>query len=1440
VPFHRRRNLHSSHRHASGAALVLVLTALALISFLALAILSVARFETRASRTASELTELRTLAALPEKVVINQLRMGTSNLGISESYATQPGALRRFGTGSTDSKTGLAALGTIFKLYSAPSMIARDRGGHLAEEGQTLQQWASRYSSQKSSMVVDLNEPVRVAPRLRRTGRTEAPQDYWPILNPNALGLVDGFYLETAQGQRTSDVQATGRAGDIRRLPMPAYWIYILRDGSQVPGIPVEGGVRVAGASRENPIIGRIAFWTDDDSCKLNVNTASEPAPWMPPVGNTPMDRGYAQSMPARHEHHRVPGHPAYTSLNPVFRHFKPNAESVSTTADPTTTPLKHEPLNPLSNSQRWADYIKDSLALLPRSVRTDVASAGSQGGTQPTRQQAQLKQQRLLASIDELLFDPKRERNGNLMQEHLEKVHFFLTTHNSAPETNLFNQPKISLWPLQISPTERNALDKKYALAATLDATGAGSAIYAFQRMPGGPFDGSSLATPDIDMSLPRNQLLFSYLEVSCLRDVPGFGGTMEKKYGEQSSRQLVTAMLDYLRWGVNPASPQGASSGLSPSYRHQIPHGSYPGAGSAVPMRVPHPLGEKEPPGVPGSVSGDYFKGFGRHPVITEAALVYSVTEAQPGPNNRPIDDGDSFADIPRALRAFLVLEHLNVAPGVPGLSSSLRYNCSWSVGGAAEIRAGSLSYPLVLSFPRTGDPIPGSSRTVPSIQQRLFFSPSNPMLGTSAWGGQHGAYVGLASQFLLSNYRLGWQIGPKRLLETFNPDDPIDDDLFFGVASAEIQLDPTQLTRSTPEEWRNATLVLPEITVTLTAYQGILGSELGSQDVPVQSTSLRFPATTTRVPRLWIADPQINPTINPNRRPLATRFNQLRHPNAGALGEGPGWMPIIRPGDIVRSIELTGGLNGDARIAAARTQIPPQSAAGAPLGVPWYEPAPSLVGGQGAPYFDPTVEQAHSLRDDAWMMQGQLPVMNTPANTAPSLPPPVLTYTIAGSLLPGVTPAPSSAHSLAQSQPGAFNADPLPGGVGPTNRLGDFDTGPGLIQDGPYIATLPLSNAATEQASLGWFTRGGLASKDEDGVSFAPQAQISSAISFGSFPSGVYGYGTGNGSGSGQANPAPRPWQTLLFCPNPLSRVKNGTTPMDQPEWSITDPTKRDHFGFSFPRDHLWLENFWMPTVEPNVRDHMLATEGKVNLNHQIIPFTWIHRSTALHGALAGVRITAIPTQATDINGPAYKEPVQGLDQDLRYAVDAEATIKGLNQRFNKEKVPGSDIYRSPSEICDVFLVPKKLEDHNNYGGAPAPPADSSSASTEPTAYNNTLEWWHGNTRDNQDAFEATGDNLREQPYAQLYPRLCTRSNIFTVHYRVQVIRAGSSNAGEFQEFSGEVLAEQRGSATIERYLPPAPSQPYPDYMQTGDQSALDDHYAYRVVSRHTFAP
>lgn len=273
--------------------------------------------------------------------------------------------------------------------------------------------------------------------------------------------------------------------------------------------------------------------------------------------------------------------------------------------------------------------------------------------------------------------------------------------------------------------------------------------------------------------------------------------------------------------------------------------------------------------------------------------------------------------------------------------------------------------------------------------------------------------------------------------------------------------------------------------------------------------------------------------------------------------------------------------------------------------------------------------------------------------------------------------------------------------------------------------------------------------------------------------------------------------------------------------------------------------------MPVIEPAGLADSVSTEGKVNMNYQILPYKWIKRATAMHGALQGVRMTAIPSAAVKVGATDhYKDPANASNLEFRYAVNAPATLEGFEElRFDED-----EIFRSPSEITEMWLVPKRLVSdgavHNYNSGSGINPAAPPGDNRLPSEYQNTKigdyrgmqTWWENDPTVADDAFEATGDNLREAPYAQLYPRLATRSNVFTIHYRVQVLRKSRSvKPSEWKEGADTVVAEQRGSTTIERFLDLNSPTNFPDFASNPvNGPAVDDFYQVRVVNRRIFAP
>jgi uncharacterized protein (TIGR02600 family) len=344
-----------------------------------------------------------------------------------------------------------------------------------------------------------------------------------------------------------------------------------------------------------------------------------------------------------------------------------------------------------------------------------------------------------------------------------------------------------------------------------------------------------------------------------------------------------------------------------------------------------------------------------------------------------------------------------------------------------------------------------------------------------------------------------------------------------------------------------------------------------------------------------------------------------------------------------------------------------------------------------------------------------------------------------------------------TMAMAAPGAANA----------GTVGDWDTGLGAEPDGA-LANLPDAGTTLDPATAYESLSGGQVGA---ATRYSPNALIPSPVVFGSLPAGI-----------NPATPASSVgWRTLLFCPYPAS---------DQA-----------HPGLASPPDYLMLDRFWMPVVEPYGISTRFATSGKINLNDQIAPFTYLHRNTALHALLHNLRIPAI----SPIYASSYKSmpPPGGLATPgaVWRTLDENATIAQIESRF-----ASGDAYLTEGEICSVPLVPQNLN-----GVTPE------------------LFW-----TSRSGAGYLTGDNLRELPYAQIYSRLTTRSNSYTVHILAQVLQKlnDRTSPAVWREGIDHVVGDWRGSYEIERYLDPNATAP-----AAGQPLGP---YKFRIVSERRFSP
>jgi len=589
---HSPVSIRPSHR---GVALVVVLSLIVLLTALVLAFMSSARNDLVISSHHEAGQQAQNLGETASDIVISQIReatlSGISGAGVgSHAWASQPGAIRVW------DDTG--ALVQLYKLYSA-TQLKETSLTFLATEIPT--DWRSRPDE-----YVDLNEPVAV---------NDGTSSVWqfPILNPAALGVVDGF----------SSAQSDDPGIDWNtQTSMPVHWLYVGRGGALSNSLQPDS-------------IGRIAFWTDDETCKVNINTASagtskSTITRSPPgsnvagsaasLGYSYWDRPYTQfvqdwnmsrSAPSQGEYQRYPGHPAGVNLLTVF-----SGSALTALSDSAQKTILQDVFDILP-AYRWGG---SENSRYPWTLARPISVSGTN--------------ERLYASVDELQFQASVSgvlRDTNSLPDgtgsdasRLDSLRFFLTAHSRAPDLNLFGQPRVTIWPLHDTDDilHRTTQDKLIAFCSTY-GSGAGKKEFFFARK-------NALSQTEDWTGIGRNRSLFAYLRTMTSRAIPGFGGNFENKYDSASGGvsgerdQILTEIFDYIRcanlnetFEFKPAGfqsytpsidvPPSSQGGQAYKNWNDLNYNSFAGAGMVLPILI----------------NTYSTRGAGRVPVLSEVAI-------------------------------------------------------------------------------------------------------------------------------------------------------------------------------------------------------------------------------------------------------------------------------------------------------------------------------------------------------------------------------------------------------------------------------------------------------------------------------------------------------------------------------------------------------------------------------------------------------------------------------------------------------------------------------------------------------------------------------------------------------------------------------------------------------------------------------------------------
>ncbi|MDD5200062.1 MAG: Verru_Chthon cassette protein A [Terrimicrobiaceae bacterium] len=1329
-----------ARRSERGVALVIVLGCLVLLSVLILAFLNNVRTDLQASKSYSDSSAVRILADTAVNVVEAQIRQATTETG--HAWASQPGMLRTYDNGG--------ALVHAYKLYSADNMIAN--AVSPTAEAASLNGWNA-----KPALFTDLNEPALDA----------FGNNVYPILTPPpAVPVLDGYSVSTPPNPTAT-----------QPVPMPASWLYVLQDGTLVAPTGSGTTAAVGGAAKANPIIGRIAFWADDETCKVNINTAGGDGVaasatdstnvakadfWSPPFFCAPDDANLARFQPAAGEIQRYPGHPATVALRNLLNGLGWNTLS----------------------AQQFYNQVGGTGAITTPGITPRYAFGGSKGATVVVDSATSIPivSRPLYATVDEMLFQPSLARTPSLLnsqnalaQQRIETSKFFLTAHSRAPELNLFGQPRVSVWPVWDPTTGRNltAIDKLLAFCATV-GTGGTAHPYYFTR--------KDCKDSTADIGILRNQTLLRYLDffTSTGSPIPGFGGSFQSsvKYGTTGVRQILTEIFDYIRT-VNMADSTQAVPGATVTSANQYIRPWVAGDNTWGLYQVAPSLNNNT------WSDGTTYQGFGSFPRLTEVAIQFAALGRNLGAANNirlssnyrnPTDvvaalglagTGDSGTitqdntvsptayQTPgntTAVQAFILLQFVNPSQmligsstgtsGVTNQTAGQVFPCCWvEINGLDNLQLN--SHPL--SFPAHEAMIIGSNT-------------SGDRWGTGQWGNisfitQTGAG---GRDKLIGRSLLGGDMRGK------NP--------FYSV-----------ILPITVNSSGSGTMNFTGGTITVSLYDGT-GSQSALSGHRIQTYTIQIPNGTFPVPTprpllgnsgfsppvidIPVASIGIFTALPANPTPSARNTDRWTREHDGTQTIDS----VLNSGDVIESMVLNTQWS-DARMLAI-SNVPSSAFTTHPLWGGQF--AHKLTYGNGTPFYyymttgSPLGVLVNSIPQTSFIPTGTFP----PPKNVVSLSYPVVS--------PRLTI-------------GSVNL--------PNNGAGDWDNGLGSAMDGPWINKADEGNIYPPQSGGGfaYFTAGH--SLNAPGSNFfSPNRQVPSPGMFGSLPTGV------DPSGS-----APKPYQTLLFRPGPTL-----------------------HKGMTSPRDHLLLDLFWMPVAEPYAISEPFSTAGKINLNYQIMPYTYITRSTALRAVLATEKIAQVnggQGVAYKVNydlqagqgGPSANGGQSAMSVNARFPINLNATLAQFDDKFNGTNNSGvnssttPDLFRSASQICETYLVPR---------------------GTYTSASQFANDWYITGTGGR---FALVGDNVRERPYTDIYGRVTTKSNTFQVHYRVQSLqKRTNSTQGTWDETKDIVTGEKRGAVIIERYLDPNATITTDPAATPALTNSLEGNYKFRIVNSTNFHP
>jgi|GEM_PF-1014641 len=433
---------HYSKHNRSGVALVMTIIILALITIMVLGFADLVRYETVSSSTHQERGRAQFLSQMGVDTVIGVLKRQTANPDLV--WASKPGAL-------------------IIPEDANPKVLSRQVNLH------------SGYPATGGAAPNSPPTPAAFAPA-----------------NLNIQTLADQnppTYLITDQPADPANAQST------QAVKLPLRWVYVREDGqldfSETPELQTS-----------NPLVGRYAFWADDESSKININTA-----WK----RNPISGGSGVRNPFSSSH--------------------PTAVNLGSLNDPDRG---------VTFDQNMADFVHSQITQSHTYVDLGVLKADSTGYNRFFNSLYEFRR------LDQL-------SNSTNYTRAINAYKFELTHYNHDPDSTFFNEPRIVLTTQRKYAQGRPFID--ILKDSSPPAAGKGAGTHTELGSDPGRTASSSIDYVKLNKVVKK---IVNYLKREDWPMVKGGGGassspSIQKKYYDENSEyrltQIALNIIDYVR---------------------------------------------------------------------------------------------------------------------------------------------------------------------------------------------------------------------------------------------------------------------------------------------------------------------------------------------------------------------------------------------------------------------------------------------------------------------------------------------------------------------------------------------------------------------------------------------------------------------------------------------------------------------------------------------------------------------------------------------------------------------------------------------------------------------------------------------------------------------------------------------------------------------------